>query len=96
MPHSFPLHALLRLADLESDKAERVGIGLELIDPFRQEVGIVGLAGKAAHFVMHPVDLDDGLGLHASNYRLAGYEIVEADGRGVGAQAERAPDETVG
>jgi len=67
----------------------------EIIDPLAAQIGVFLLAHEPADIVGLAIERDAGLRLDAAQYRRAGDQIVEADGRGVGRQAESAAQQAV-
>jgi hypothetical protein len=67
-----------------------------LVHPIRAEERVIDLALESADVVALAVQLNDGLRLHAAQDSLAGHQVVEAHGGGVGGEAKRAGDQTVG
>ena len=71
------------------------GDGFEVVDPFFLEEVLDGLSGQAADGVVGAVEGDSGFGCWGAEEVLAGGEVFEGDGGGVGEEAEDAACEAV-
>ena len=96
VPDLLPGHAFLGCADFEACVLERVGVGGEVVNPFGEEVGVIGLAFESTDFVGDAVDLDEGLGFYTSEDGIAGGQVVEGYCCRVGCNAEGSAYEVVG
>ena len=83
------------LAGFEGGEGKRSGVGGESFDPLGFEVGVIGLAAEAADVELLAVDFEDSFGFDAADDGLAGDEVVEADGGGVGGELDGAADQAV-
>ena len=83
-------------AGVESAQAEGGGIRGHLLQPLAAEIAVFNLTDQSADGPHIAVQRYGGLRLDAAQQGLAGHEVVEGDGGGVGRQTPGAADEPVG